>query len=266
MADRFPLIANTSANQIQELSASDNLDLTGNSIIGVSTIGVSTVTASTVTATSSTVGSAVTMSESGIDVTGIVTSTSFSGSGASLTSIPAANIVGLATAGFERSGGFGGITDMDAWAISSNYSVSSGSNTITTNWYQFSTASNTHFPKKGDSMSQSSGIWTFPKTGFWTVDFMFGCYNVDNNSGTYFGFQMFFSTDTGGSYDRFYTAYGNMTDNNDHGELFVRAYIDVTNVSTNRLKFNTNMAASKTVFGDADEMRTGAIFTRIGDT
>ena len=108
MADRFPLIANTSANQIQELSASDNLDLTGNSIIGVSTIGVSTVTASTVTATSSTVGSAVTMSESGIDVTGIVTSTSFSGSGASLTSIPAANIVGVATAGFERSGGFGG--------------------------------------------------------------------------------------------------------------------------------------------------------------
>ena len=103
MADRFPLIANTSANQIQELSASDNLDLTGNSIIGVSTIGVSTVTA-----TSSTVGSAVTMSESGVDVTGIVTSTSFSGSAASLTSIPAANIVGLATAGFERSGGFGG--------------------------------------------------------------------------------------------------------------------------------------------------------------
>ena len=103
MADRFPLIANTSANQIQELSASDNLDLTGNSIIGVSTIGVSTVTA-----TSSTVGSAVTMSESGVDVTGIVTSTSFSGSAASLTSIPAANIVGVATAGFERSGGFGG--------------------------------------------------------------------------------------------------------------------------------------------------------------
>ncbi len=93
MADRFPLIANTSANQIQELSASDNLDLTGNSIVGLSTI---------------TVGSAVTMSESGVDVTGIVTSTSFSGSAANLTSIPAANIVGVATAGFERSGGFGG--------------------------------------------------------------------------------------------------------------------------------------------------------------
>ena len=115
-------------------------------------------------------------------------------------------------------------------------------------------------------MSQSSGIWTFPKTGIWTVDFVLGCYNVDNNSGTYFGFQMFFSTDTGSSYDRIYTAYGNMTSDDDHGELFVRAYIDVTNVSTNRLKFNTNMAASKTIFGDADEMRTGAIFIRIGDS
>ena len=68
MADRFPLIANSSAGQIQELSASDNLDLTGNSIIGVSTIGVSTVTATSVI-----VGSAVTMTESGVDVAGIAT-------------------------------------------------------------------------------------------------------------------------------------------------------------------------------------------------
>ena len=87
MADRFPLIANTSANQIQELSASDNLDLTGNSIIGVSTIGVSTVIVGSgvtitdghgfftgiVTSTSVIVGSAVTMTESGVDVAGIAT-------------------------------------------------------------------------------------------------------------------------------------------------------------------------------------------------
>ena len=35
MADRFPLIANSSANQIQELASADNLDLTGNNIVGV---------------------------------------------------------------------------------------------------------------------------------------------------------------------------------------------------------------------------------------
>ena len=210
--------------------------------------------------TSIAVGTGVTIGD------GRVTCTTLHGSAANCTQIPAANIVGVCTSGLTKTGGFSLPTDIDAWAISSAYSASSGSNTMTTNWYQFATASNTHFPKIGDSMSQSSGIWTFPKTGIWTVDFTLGCYNVDNNSGTYFGFQMFFSTDTGSSYDRIYTAYGNMTSDDDHGELFVRAYIDVTNVSTNRLKFNTNMAASKTIFGDADELRTGAIFTRIGDT
>ena len=32
MANRFPLIANSSANQIQELASGDNLDLTGSNI------------------------------------------------------------------------------------------------------------------------------------------------------------------------------------------------------------------------------------------
>ena len=33
MADRFPLIANSSANQIQELAAADQLNLTGSNLI-----------------------------------------------------------------------------------------------------------------------------------------------------------------------------------------------------------------------------------------
>ena len=51
MADRFPLIANPSTRQIEELSVADNLDLTGNSIVGLSTISTSTLTVSTVTGT-----------------------------------------------------------------------------------------------------------------------------------------------------------------------------------------------------------------------
>ena len=41
MADRFPLIANPSSNQIQELANADNLDLTGNNIVGVVDISAS---------------------------------------------------------------------------------------------------------------------------------------------------------------------------------------------------------------------------------
>ena len=42
MADRFPLIANSSANQIQELAASDNLNLANNSIVGVVSVTATT--------------------------------------------------------------------------------------------------------------------------------------------------------------------------------------------------------------------------------
>ena len=38
MADRFPLILNTNANQIQEIASGDTLDLTGSNIKGVGII------------------------------------------------------------------------------------------------------------------------------------------------------------------------------------------------------------------------------------
>jgi hypothetical protein len=41
MADRFPLIANSSVNQIQELASGDNLDLTGSNIVNVVDISAS---------------------------------------------------------------------------------------------------------------------------------------------------------------------------------------------------------------------------------
>ena len=58
MADRFPLIANSSANQIQEIPSGDQLNLSGNNIANA----------------------------------GIITATSFHGSGANLTALNASNI------------------------------------------------------------------------------------------------------------------------------------------------------------------------------
>ena len=62
----------------------------------------------TLSGTNGVVGAGFTVDASGVSVTaGVGTFTSYQGSAASLTSIPAANIVGVATAGFERTGGFG---------------------------------------------------------------------------------------------------------------------------------------------------------------
>lgn len=66
MANRFPLIIDSSALQIKEIPANDNLDLANNNIVNVVDINSS----------------------------GVATATSFSGSGAGLTSIPAEQLTG----------------------------------------------------------------------------------------------------------------------------------------------------------------------------
>ena len=80
--------------------------------------------------TSITVGTGVTAGD------GRVTATSFHGSAASLTARPAANIVGLATAGFERTGGFSGgkVLQVVQFTTSStnNYSSADFQNTVVT--------------------------------------------------------------------------------------------------------------------------------------
>ena len=57
MANRFPLILNSGAGQIQELAASDNLDLTSSSIINAVSIGATNINVTGVVTASSFVGS-----------------------------------------------------------------------------------------------------------------------------------------------------------------------------------------------------------------
>ena len=125
MANRFPLIANSSSNQIQELANADNLDLTGNNIVGLKNIiatGVATAAqfSGNITGVAATfsgnvsVGGVLTYEDvtnidsvgvvtarvgirvlaGGINAVGVVTATTFSGSGANLTNIPSAQLSG----------------------------------------------------------------------------------------------------------------------------------------------------------------------------
>ena len=105
MANRFPLIVDSSALQIKELPASDNLDLANSSIVNVVDITASgnvtiggTLTYEDVENIDSvglvTARTGIKVLAGGINAVGVVTATTFSGSGANLTNLPAAQLTG----------------------------------------------------------------------------------------------------------------------------------------------------------------------------
>ena len=77
MANRFPLIVDSSALQIKELPASDNLDLANSGIVNASSLSATSLTVVDSTVTG------------GINASGVVPASSFSGDGSSLTGITA---------------------------------------------------------------------------------------------------------------------------------------------------------------------------------
>ena len=96
MANRYPLIANSSANQIQELANADNLDLTGNNIVGVVSITASG---------NVTIGGTLTYEDvTNQDVLGLSTFRSgvqfgAAGVGGTISAVGNAELVGIVTAG-----------------------------------------------------------------------------------------------------------------------------------------------------------------------
>ena len=105
MANRFPLVVDSSALQIKEIPANDNLDLANSSIVNVVDITASgnvsiggTLTYEDVTNIDSvgiiTAQAGIKVLAGGINAVGVVTATTFSGSGANLTNLPSGQLTG----------------------------------------------------------------------------------------------------------------------------------------------------------------------------
>jgi len=211
--------------------------------------------------TSITVGTGVTIGD------GRVTCTTVHGSAASLTQIPAANIVGVCTSGLgNASGAFGqGITVHDWWGISADLSVSQGENTVTANWFRHNTINGTI----GSAMSESSGIFTFPSTGIYLIRINANYYESSSAGHNYAGFYIKYSTNGGSSYST--GSFGGSAMNNYGGTTYEHAScsmtFDVTDVSTHRVAFNTiTSGGSMVISGTSSYNNMWAEFTRLGDT
>ena len=183
-------------------------------------------------------------------------------SAANLTAIPAANITGTLPAinGANLTGlPAGGITEADTWYQVTEFSISGSNTSVLTNLSRTGTA-------LGTGMTQSSGVFTFPSTGHWLVTFqmayrtyvsvpyMYSYIQHSTNSGSSFGVTIQNAGNT--------LSTGSAVYNNNH----LSAIIDVTNVSTHRVRFTVFSANGTSTSKIESGSGTRMTFIKLGET
>lgn len=176
---------------------------------------------------------------------------------ATLPAVSGANLTGITA----------GITEADQFILTSDLTVNGTATTVTGNLARSGYSFQGTNAKIGTGMSESGGVFTFPSTGKYLIT---TCATFKStNQNIYAAFRTQFSTDSGSNY--YYTAV-NYTSIFDSGSDTVYAQangqslIDVTNTSTDRIRFSATSNSTMYVSGHANEAYTSIVFLRLGDT
>ena len=157
--------------------------------------------------------------------------------------------------------GFGveGITMADQWRVNSAFN--SQNETLSYNWER----NDTDFAQIGTGMSYSSGIWTFPQTGIYHIEFCMAMYL--NSELRYMGGAIQTTTNNSSYTNRVdgYTAVSNYSAAGYVGRELSMIF-DVTDTSTHKIRFRSDSGATVTYDGSSTSNRTYATFIRLGDT
>ena len=169
--------------------------------------------------------------------------------------LPVANGGTNLTSGFAN-----GITMADQWRLTAGKSDSSD---ITANLERVDTPTT---PLIGTGMSESSGIFTFPQTGYYLITVQ-GFFQFTNQADNQAHIQTYISSDSGSNYDivATCTSGSNSSSNVSYFTNFSSAFVDVTNASTFRVKFTT-ASLGGSISGITSYNQTAFTFLRLGDT
>jgi hypothetical protein len=151
--------------------------------------------------------------------------------------------------------------EIDNWRLSASFTTNDA---VVTGWERPENAS---YSKAGTGISESSGIFTFPKTGLYKVTT-----TAELNTGTSdsaVALKLEVSIDGGTTYDFYaYLLSGDSTsDTGRVGGATQNILVNVTNVSNFKFRLVTNSFSSGSVLeGNTDYNRTNVMFERITDS
>ena len=155
-----------------------------------------------------------------------------------------------------------GIKNVDQWRLNADTTSGAELDPITnlTNTYTDDAVG-----RMGTSMGHSSGIFTFPSTGIWLILGEFSFY-IGSNDEEIGQVHLKVTTD-GSSYTQAMQARCGSKDDQVHHTIGMSYTMDVTNVSTHKIKFTTaSFSAATQLRGSSGQGETMLTFIRLGDT
>ena len=155
-----------------------------------------------------------------------------------------------------------GLSEVDSWQLTTDFSYSSGKVNIESNWARSTYAQMANGSNLGTGMTQSSGTFTFPSTGFWRVDFRLHGYKDANRR----VFEAGIRIPGGNEWTQGYPSLVDGGSGNWHQEIVTWVIVDITDTSSHTVSFFTYCEDSYTVVGSSSQLRTGAIFMKLADT
>ena len=158
------------------------------------------------------------------------------------------------------SGAGGGITEVDQWRITSSFDLDGTTDPVSANLER---VDGTGQAKLGTGMSVSSGIWTFPSTGFWIVEAGFTAYGRQAVAQARI---MIYTTANNSSYNQSAVARQAMHANDYYGSGYCSTVVDVTSTSNVKVKFIAASSANTNFNGSTDNNWTYFTFKRMADT
>ncbi len=165
-----------------------------------------------------------------------------------------------------------GLSYAQQWHLTSNANLSSNTdNVLPTDagtWEKQSQATN-HAGSVGSDMSYSSGVFTFPATGIWKIEF-YGYWGIGSNDSDHNLRCRIQTTTNGGSSFNTSSESSNSIKSDStytYQGFYVTFIFDVTSTSDRKCRFVLNPSGSNCYYKATNNPpQTGALFMRLGDT
>jgi hypothetical protein len=163
--------------------------------------------------------------------------------------------------------GFGGITMAGQWRINNSPGSINNNDTIGETDHGTWEQADTQYSNIGSAMTESSGVFTFPSTGIYLIEFKISLY--DSTEQSYIGGAIQHTTNNSSYSDiaEALTSLKLINSTTTYCSTFTSTIIDVTDTSNIKVRFKTRCQNNGiNISGSSSVNKTYANFIRLGDT